>query len=117
MQPAAAEVGPAPFSQPWAALPAQLGTKLQPQTTAQLSAFCKCLSGATSLHTEGKSPQVADTSSCGVLYMEPGGRARRRNLRQNFKISLLARWCDICYYKSSRAKRKALLQTKRVVQL
>lgn len=83
----AGEVGPAPFSQPRAAPPAQPGVKLQlqPQTAAQLSA--KRFSGPR-LPTQ-KGWQTLQRAACcaGV----PGARARGRNSRENFEPSLSAR--------------------------
>lgn len=61
--PAAAEVGPTPFSQPWAALQAQLGIQLQMPAAAQLS-FCKCFPGAISVQAEGTSPQGQAGTRC-----------------------------------------------------
>lgn len=60
---AAAGVGLSLFSQPWAALQAQLGIQLQLQAAGQLS-FCKCFPGARSLQAEGKSPQVQAETHC-----------------------------------------------------
>lgn len=58
-----AGVGLTPFSQPWAALQAQMGIQPQLQAAAQLSS-CKCFPGASSLQAEGQSPQVQADTCC-----------------------------------------------------
>lgn len=101
-----AEVGPTPFSQPWAALPAQLGIQLQLQAAAQPS-FCKCFPGSSSLQAEGKSPRVQADTRCVLCEGARCPGEGRRNARENFKPSLLAGWCYLLLQTQSCKKRKA----------